>query len=117
VPDAAAKIAAERDATAEALENLTRLLRQNPPDLPPAVSVYARPSEHMPPRRPRIDSLRLGPQAEPPPLATGASAPMLPLPVPPERRDGRGVYALGFLAGLGLSLMTGLVLYLVINTG
>jgi hypothetical protein len=57
--------------------------------------------------------LRIGPQTEAPMLA-GTMAPMLPLPVPPERANRRSIYFLGFLSGLGLSLMTGIVLYFVL---
>jgi hypothetical protein len=42
---------------------------------------------------------------------------MLPLPVPPERAGVKGIYLLGFLTGLALSLMAGLALYLLINLG
>jgi hypothetical protein len=37
--------------------------------------------------------------------------------VPPERSRVKGIYLMGFLTGLALSLMAGLALYLLINMG
>jgi hypothetical protein len=50
-------------------------------------------------------------QQEPPFMGGHEPAPLLPLPVPPQRASSRGVYLLGFLTGLALSLMAGVVLY------
>jgi hypothetical protein len=104
--DAAAKIAAEASATAEALDNLNRLLTQNVPD---ADATQPRP-------------LRRGPaqmhfHPDPAPYAPSPPAPIVPFPVPREHGRGRSIYLLGFLTGLGLSLMAGIALYVLINTG
>jgi hypothetical protein len=122
--DAAAMIAAEANATAEALENLRRLLGHTSARLEPVETVY-RPdhtSEPIAPADPLADGLRLrmqtmrGMQLDPPPFtALHEPAPFLPLPVPPPRASSRGVYLLGFLTGLALSLMAGGVLYFFIN--
>jgi hypothetical protein len=119
--DAAAKIAAEANATAEALENLKRLLGHTIPRLEPVETAYRpdRTSERIAPADPLADGLRLrmrgmqGMQPEQPPPFTALHepAPLLPLPVPPPRASSRGVYLLGFLTGLALSLMAGGVLY------
>jgi len=125
--DAAAKIVAEANATAEALENLRRMLGQKLPDLQPVVTSYGtepdieRPwIEPASPATPLADSLRLrmqGLEVEPPTFPSAPSAPLMPLPRAP-RRSSRAVYVLGFLTGLVLSLMTGLVLYFfIINAG
>lgn len=131
VLDAAAQIAAEANATAQALENLKLLLENNRPDLEPVLRPMVRPEPmvqrqpmvepdeafgvraYSPP--PRVEGLRIGPQTEAPSLA-GTTAPLLPLAVPPpsERGSRKGLYLLGFLSGLGLSLMTGIVLYFVL---
>jgi hypothetical protein len=101
--EATAKIAAEATATADALENLKRLLKNSVPD------------PDAPLRSPLDPSLNLRPDSsayvpnEPPPL--------LPLPLPPPApTTGKGVYLLGFLTGLALSLAAGLALYFVITT-
>jgi hypothetical protein len=111
--DAAAKIAAEANATAEALDNLKRLLDQKLPHLQPVETAY-----RTDPSGERIVPAAMpagGPgqrmYAEPPPFMSHAPAPLLPLPVPPPRASARGVYLLGFLTGLALSLMAGGVLY------
>ena len=43
--------------------------------------------------------------------------PLMPLPVAPDAEQGKGIYLLGFLTGLGLSLMAGVALYFLIATG
>jgi hypothetical protein len=94
--DAAAKIAAEASATAEALENLKQLLKQNvPPEAPPSMNL----------------------RGEASPFVANAPAPLLPLPVPPADPPRKHIYLLGFLTGLGLSLMAGIALYLLIAMG
>jgi hypothetical protein len=107
--DAAAKIAAEATATAEALENLKRLLVQNVPG-----------ADTTQPTQPQ--SLRHGYQQmhfQPDPAPYGASSPslLMPLPVPAAAERSRSIYVLGFLTGLGLSLMAGVALYFLINVG
>jgi hypothetical protein len=126
--DAAAKIAAEANATAEALENLKRMLGQKLPDLQPVVTSYGTEPDDIErswieparPATPLADSLRLrmqGLEVEPPTFPSAPSAPLMPLPQAP-RRSSRAVYVLGFLTGLVLSLMAGLVLYFfIINAG
>ena len=116
--DAAAKIAAEANATAEALENLKRMLGHTMPRLEPVETAYRpdRTSERIVPADPLADGLRLrmqGMQPEPLPRfrPLHEPAPLLPLPVRPRRASGRNVYLLGFLTGLALSLMAGGVLY------
>ena len=116
--DASAKIAAEANATAEALENLRRLLGHKLPALDreePAVR-----ADHWAERM-----VRPPPTHDPPPLqmrfdpaqfATYAPAPFLPLPVPPARSSSKSIYLLGFLTGLVLSLMAGAALYFFIDT-
>jgi hypothetical protein len=120
VLDAAAQIAAEADATAQALENLQRLLESKLPDEPtrPVAHSAAQPDRafgaHAFSPPPMVEGMRIGPQTEAHSLA-GTMAPMLPLRVPSEFRSGRGgIYLLGFLSGLGLSLMTGIVLYFIL---
>ena len=39
----------------------------------------------------------------------------MPMPVPPESGRYRGIYALGFLTGIGLAVMAGAALYVLIN--
>jgi hypothetical protein len=94
--DAAVKIAAEANATAEALENLKQLLTQSvTPETPPSMNLWGEASSFV--------------ASEP--------APLLPLPVPPAETPRKGIYLLGFLTGLGLSLMAGIALYLLIALG
>ena len=116
--DAAAKIAAEANATAEALDNLKRLLGHTMPRPEPMETTYRpdRASERIAPADPPADSLRLrmqGMQPESPQPFTEdyGPAPLMPLPMAPQRASRRGVYLLGFLTGLALSLMAGGVLY------
>jgi hypothetical protein len=94
--DAAVKIAAEANATAEALENLKQFLMQGGP-----------------PEASRSMHLR----GEASPFVASEPAPLLPLPVPPAEPTREGIYLLGFLTGLGLSLMAGVALYLLIALG
>jgi hypothetical protein len=101
--DATAKIAAEANATAEALDHLKRLLVENVPgDEPDRSPADAGPLNLL--RHPAQFTIR-------------ERVPMLPLPVPPERTRVKGIYFLGFVTGLALSLMAGLALYLLINMG
>ena len=51
------------------------------------------------------------------PFVASEPAPLLPLPVPPAEPTREGIYLLGFLTGLGLSLMAGVALYLLIALG
>jgi hypothetical protein len=112
---ASAKIAAEANATAQALDNLQRLLSKTVAPAAPAVQPQSvRPQ--APPPRARNAHLHLPPK-EPAPFVHEL-APMLPLPMtPPERAGGNNVYLLGFLTGLVLSMMAGAALYFLINAG
>jgi hypothetical protein len=115
---ASAKIAAEANATAQALDNLQRLLTMTvtPPPAPP--TAQQRPYRpQAAPTRPRNDYHQHRHQ-EPAPFVH-EMARMLPLPMPPprERVGGGNVYLLGFLTGLALSMMAGAALYFLINAG
>jgi len=115
--DAADKIAAEAQATAAVLDNLRGLLahgtpnRQEPIELPdhdPDLDL-GRTTGHAHVRY----NLRGDPTQFP---SSGPAALMpMPLPVPPDRRSTRSIYVLGFLTGLGLSLIAGIALYVLIN--
>ena len=115
--DAAAKIAAEAQATAEALDNLRGLLahgapgQQEPIELPghdPALDLG---------HTPGYASVRFNLHGDQTPFPSSGPAALMPmpLPVPPERSGIKGIYVLGFLTGLGLSLMAGIALYILIN--
>jgi hypothetical protein len=101
--DATAKIAAEANATAEALDHLKRLLVENAPGSEPVRSA--------------ADAGPMNLFGDPAQFAIRERVPLLPLPVPPERTRVKGIYLMGFLTGLALSLMAGLALYLLINMG
>ena len=115
--DPADKIAAEAQATAEALDNLRGLLahgtsgRQEPIELPghdPALDLGRTPSHaHV--------RFNLHGDPTPFPLSGPAALMPMPLPVPPDHGSTRSIYVLGFLTGLGLSLMAGIALYVLIN--
>ncbi len=122
--DATARIAAEADATAAALENLERLLEQQKRPYLHAVAPAYQPDpfrERAVPPPAQVDSLRLRMQRiepEPPsfPRHPG-QAPLLPLPMPRPRRR-RSVFLVGFLTGLALSLMAGAVLlFFILHVG
>ena len=104
--DAAAKIAAEASATAEALENLKWMLVQNVPD---ADATQPRPLRH--------GYAQTHFRPDPAPYAASPRALLMPLPVPREHGRSKSIYLLGFLTGLGLSLMAGIALYVLINIG
>jgi hypothetical protein len=107
--DAAAKIAAEANATAEALENLKRMLGQN-------VADAATPQPPQPPPLPR-GYAQAHFRPDPEPYAASERALLMPMPVAPRHARSKSIYLLGFLTGLGLSLMAGVALYLLINVG
>jgi hypothetical protein len=111
--DATSKIAAEANATAQALDNLQRLLDKTAAPAAPQPT-YAQPQ----PRHPHNAPFHFAPD-EPIQYAR-EMAPMLPLPLslpPSERTGSKNVYLLGFLTGLLLSVMAGAALYFLINTG
>ncbi len=113
--DAASKIAAEAHATAEALDNLKRLLAHSTPGLHDRLEDPLRPPDHAA----GLGHVRLNLHGDPTPFPTSGPAALMPmpLPVPPERSRNGGIYVLGFLTGLGLSLMAGIALYVLINLG
>jgi hypothetical protein len=106
--EANVRIAAEASATAEALDNLKHLLGHDAPGM-------ERPVE-QPIRPPGLAGPPLNLLGEPTQFNLHERAPMLPLPVPPERTRVKGVYLLGFLTGLGLALVAGIALYLLMLT-
>jgi hypothetical protein len=119
---ASAKIAAEANATAQALDNLQRLLSKTVPPTPsPAMASPLPPEPQMyrsqpPPQRLQSQHFQM-PQDNP--FAPDMPPPMLPLPMRHagnEAGDMR-VYVLGFLTGLVLSVVAGLALYFLINFG
>jgi hypothetical protein len=105
VADAATQIAVEANATAEALENLRLMLMQGAPGDGDAPHAAAPPARDREPLSLYQDTSPFG------------SAAMLPLPVPPNRGRSTAIYVLGFLAGIGLSVMAGVALFLLINMG
>jgi hypothetical protein len=114
--DAASRITAEANATAEALANLKRLLGEQRHHLQPVETDYRfdPADERMVPPSRSADALRLrvrGIEAQPPPFTIHEPAPLMPLPVPSQPSGGKGAYLLGFLTGLALSLLAGGVLY------
>ncbi len=123
---AAARIAAEATATAQALESLKRLLESN---RLPDTQVVAPPLQMQ--RPPLIQRERARERApSPPPSAVGQPArataglppyratPPLPVPIfEPQFSGGGRIYLLGFLAGFGLALAAGAMLYLFISIG
>jgi hypothetical protein len=118
--DAAARIVAEANATAAALENLERMLEQQLPYAHAAPPAYSPDPfvERPHPATPLADGLRLrlqGLEAEPAP-ASPFPAPLFPLPTRPPRSR-RSVYLVGFLTGLVISLLTGAVLLFFILYG
>jgi hypothetical protein len=107
--DAASKIDAEAQATADALDNLKRLLAHTAPGLEEPV---APPGYGYAPGQARRN-LQGDPMAFP---SDGPAALIpMPMPVPPESGRYRGIYALGFLTGIGLAVMAGAALYVLIN--
>ncbi len=127
--DAAAKIAAEAQATAEVLDNLRRFLAPGPPGLQGPIELPGDDTGHVvenapphfparsPPHAPPHTPVRLNPHGGPTPFQSSGPAALMPmpLPIPPDRKGTKSIYVLGFLTGLGLSLMAGVALYLLIN--
>jgi hypothetical protein len=122
VREAAARIAAEATATAEALESLKRLIEDKLPVTPP------RQAQHPPlaPERPRPMPPPSAPghptrmtAGLPPYIAPAQATPPLPVPLLEPGIGGSGgrIYLLGFLAGFGLALVAGAMLYLFISIG
>ena len=111
--DTAAKLAADANAAAEALDSLKRLLQQGLPGagrLPPRPAPGAR----QPPQAPRPALL-----PNPPPVPTPAYARRLPVaaPPPPPPPEPTRFDVRGFLAGFALSWAIGVVLYLFMTAG
>jgi hypothetical protein len=109
--DAASKIDAEAQATADALDNLKRLLAHTAPGLQEPAEPSAYGSAAGQTRRNLQGDPMLFPSDGP-----AALIPMpMPMPVPPEAGRHRGIYVLGFLTGIGLAVMAGIALYVLIN--
>lgn len=127
--DAAAKLAADANAAAEALENLKRLLERQRP--PPAVAASPAPAATEVGTRVSADAPAApAASAMPPPLplhpvrdASGRStlrpAVLAPPPAPPRRMpiERTRLDVRGFLAGFALSWAFGIVLYLFMSAG
>jgi hypothetical protein len=107
---ATAKIAAQANATAQALDSLQRRLNRTVASAAPHAQPAYPPAQ---PQHPHTAPFHLR-QDDP---FVHEMAAMLPLPVPPSERSGKSVYLLGFLTGLVLSVMAGAALYFLINTG
>ena len=107
--DAASKIDAEAQATADALDNLKRLLAHTAPGLQEPVE----PSGYGSAAGQAWRNL----QGDPMPFPSDGPAALIPMPmpVPPESGGHRGIYVLGFLTGIGLAVMAGVALYVLIN--
>jgi hypothetical protein len=107
--DAASKIEAEAQAAADALDNLKRLLASRTPGPEQPIE--------SPGDSPAAGYAGFNLQGDPSPFPSGGPAALMPMPMPapPERGRMRGIYALGFLTGLGLAVMAGVALYLLIN--
>jgi hypothetical protein len=126
---AAARIAAEATATAQALESLKKLLESN--RLPDPEAVVAPPRQVQrppliqpePPRqRPPAPPPAVSPSMRataglPPYIAPPPATPPLPVPIFQPQASGGRIYLLGFLAGFGLALVAGAMLYLFISIG
>jgi hypothetical protein len=112
-----AKIAAEANATAQALDNLQRLLSKTAPSAAPAPQPQPVRPQPRPQRPQRPRDVHRNRQANPAPFPHRERADRLSPPVPGEWAGGKSIYLLGFLTGLALSLMAGAALYFLINTG
>jgi hypothetical protein len=106
--DTAAKLAADANAAAEALDSLKRLLRQGLPS-----------PTHQPPRAvPGIRRPQPLASAPPPvPAASPRRLPVAPLPPPPPSAEPMRIDVRGFLAGFALSWAIGVLLYLFMTAG
>jgi hypothetical protein len=115
--DTAARLAADANAAAAALDSLKRLLQQGLPDSGQQAIPRAAPAaEHRPQRRPA--QLPSRPPPPPPlerPIATAPLAAAHPAPLPPADRARFDVR--GFFAGVALSCAIGIVLYLFMTAG
>ena len=123
--DAAAKLAADATAAAEALESLKRLLQRQQQGLatsaPPAdgPAWAAAPPERANPKPPPLPSLMLPATGDPGEDGQpDDDEPQMPVPVPRKRAPERVRFDLrGFLAGFALSWAFGVVLYLFMTAG
>jgi hypothetical protein len=122
--DAAAKLAADATAAAEALESLKRLLQRQQQGLatspPPAggPAWAAAPPERANPKPPPLPSLMLPATSDPGEDGQPDEEPQMPVPVPRKRAPERVRFDLrGFLAGFALSWAFGVVLYLFMTAG
>ena len=127
--DAAAKIAAEAQATAEVLDNLRRFLAPSAPGLQGPIELPGDDSGHVvdnaarhfpthsPAHAPGHTPVRRNLHGGQTPFQSSGPAALMPMPLPepPDRKGTKGIYVLGFLTGVGLSLMAGIALYVLIN--
>jgi hypothetical protein len=122
--DAAAKLAADATAAAEALESLKRLLHRQhqgpatpaPPADGPAWA--AAPPERTNPKPPPLPSPMLPASSDLDEDGQPDDEPQMPVPVPRNRAPERVRFDLrGFLAGFALSWAFGVVLYLFMTAG
>jgi hypothetical protein len=126
--DAAAKIAAEAQATAEVLDNLRRFLAPGAPGLEGPIELPGEDSGHVVENAPPHFPTRSPPHAHAhtpvrpnlhgglTPFQSSGPAALMPMPMPvPDRKGSKSIYVLGFLTGVGLALMAGVALYLLIN--
>jgi hypothetical protein len=127
--DAAAKLAADANAAAEALENLKRLLERQLPNVAAnhAPQAAAEPTEAIARTPPTVAVVRAAP-LQPPSLplhavrdgsgrSTLRPAVLAPLPTPRARPERVRLDVRGFLAGFALSWAFGVVLYLFMTSG
>jgi hypothetical protein len=116
--DTAARLAADANAAAAALDSLKRLLQQGLPDSGQAAIPRVAPAAgHRPQHRPPAQ-LPLRPPPPPPPerkAATASLAAVQSAPLPPADRARFDVR--GFFAGVALSCAIGIVLYLFMTAG
>jgi hypothetical protein len=118
---AAARLAADASATAQALENLRRMLERRLPEVAgvpgatlaePAPGVAATPAPPPLPLHPTADTGGLSDLDPTPPASTEPK-----LPVPRTAVERRHVDVRGFLAGFALSAAVGVLLYLLMTAG
>jgi hypothetical protein len=112
--DTAAKLAADANAAAEALDSLKRLLRQglpSPTRQPPRAAPGVRSTQ------PLASAPSLLPKPPPVPATSPRRLPLAPLPAPPPPAEPLRIDVRGFLAGFALSWAIGVVLYLFMTAG
>ncbi len=117
-----AKIAAEANATARALNSLQHMLSQTlPPPEPsqPPAQLEVRPEPEAPFGSPHqlYHGASLDLRGAHAPFPDGEPAPYLPRPLSSDAGQGKHVYLLGFATGLVLSMVAGVALYVLLAMG